>query len=52
MDELERQRQLRRLRDQVLNTPNCAECLHRMEPAELNSEPVWRCPECGAIRSE
>jgi ribosomal protein L37AE/L43A len=51
MDDLERQRELRRLRDEALNTPNCPACLHRMEPAEVDDDLVWACPECGA-RSE
>ena len=47
-DDLERQRELRRLRDEVLNTPSCGGCLTRMEPAEVGGEPVWRCSTCGA----
>ena len=49
MDDLELQRELRRLRDETLNTPNCPACLHRMEPAEVDGELVWACPECGAL---
>lgn len=49
MDDLERQRELRRLRDEVLDTPNCPGCLHRMTPAAIDGEPTWLCPECGAI---
>jgi len=47
MDDLKRQRELRRLRDEVLSTPNCPQCLTRMGPAEASGEPVWTCPECG-----
>ncbi|MBD8012811.1 zf-TFIIB domain-containing protein [Microbacterium sp. Re1] len=50
MDDFERQRQLRVERDALaFDTPNCPTCLHRMEPAEVDGEPVWRCPECGRI---
>lgn len=50
MDDLERQRELRRERDALANdTPNCPRCLHRMEPAEVDGEAVWRCPECEAV---
>ncbi|WP_415127553.1 zf-TFIIB domain-containing protein [Microbacterium sp.] len=51
MDDLARQRELRQLRDEVLSTPNCPECLHRMEPATVDDVPVWRCARCGATRS-
>ncbi|WP_420827628.1 zf-TFIIB domain-containing protein [Microbacterium esteraromaticum] len=51
MDDLDRQRELRRLRDEVLSTPNCLRCVQRMEPAEVDGEPIWQCPECGATRS-
>ena len=27
-------------------TPNCPECLHRLEPDGR----VWRCPSCGLVR--
>lgn len=44
MDDMERQRQLRRERDSLaFDTPNCPKCLHRMEPGEES----WVCPECG-----
>ncbi|WP_146116802.1 zf-TFIIB domain-containing protein [Microbacterium sp. MYb64] len=49
MDDLERQRDLRRLRDEVLNTPSCPRCLHRMEPDDVDGEPVWQCPDCGRM---
>lgn len=49
MDDLERQRELRRLRDETLNTPNCPACLHRMEPAKVDGDLVWACPECGTL---
>ncbi|WP_157487615.1 hypothetical protein [Leifsonia sp. Root112D2] len=49
MDDLERQRELRRVRDEVLSSPNCPICLHRMEPAEVNSDVGRRCPESGAV---
>lgn len=45
MDDLAHQRQLRRLRDEVLSTPNCPACLHRMEPTEEG----WACADCGRI---
>lgn len=48
MDDLERQRQLRRFRDEALSAPNCSKCLGRMEPETRDGEPVWRCVECGA----
>ncbi len=47
VDNLERQRELRRERDRLLNVPNCPRYLHQMKPAELDEEPVWRCAECG-----
>jgi len=47
MDDLERQRELRRERDRLLDVPNCPRCLHQMKPAELDEEPVWRCSKCG-----
>ncbi|WP_429457487.1 zf-TFIIB domain-containing protein [Microbacterium sp. ZKA21] len=49
MDDLERQRELRRERDRLLDTPNCPQCLTRMEPADVGGEPMWRCPECGTL---
>ena len=34
-----------------LDTPNCAACLHRMDPAESPQGAVyWECPNCGATR--
>ncbi|MEJ1088330.1 hypothetical protein WDU99_08375 [Microbacterium sp. Mu-80] len=51
MDDLERQRELRRERDRLLDVPNCPECLHRMEPAEVDDDLMWLCRECGASRS-
>lgn len=52
MDDLEEQRRKRRLRDEVLNTPNCRECLHPMAPELIEGEAVWQCANCGAIREE
>lgn len=51
MDDLERQRELDRSRDEALNTPNCPSCLHRMEPVEVDRVPMWQCPECGVTES-
>lgn len=51
VDDLEKQRALRLLRDEALSTPNCDECLHPMEPAERDGVPVWKCPECGSERA-
>lgn len=51
MDDLEHQRQMRLKRDAFLNTPNCPDCLHRMDPAEADGEPVWRCHVCNLNRS-
>lgn len=48
MDDLERQRELRLMRDEIMSTPNCLHCLHRMEAAERDGEAVWRCTSCGA----
>ncbi|WP_350223938.1 zf-TFIIB domain-containing protein [Microbacterium sp. LMC-P-041] len=48
MDDLQKQRELHQLRDDALSTPNCAKCLHPMEPAERDGTPVWSCPDCGA----
>lgn len=51
MDDLERQRELRRERDALANdTPNCPRCLRRMEPAEVQGEPVWQCSGCGNLK--
>ena len=33
MDDQERRRELQRLADESLNTPNCPGCLHQMEAA-------------------
>ncbi|MGP6172051.1 zf-TFIIB domain-containing protein [Microbacterium sp. A204] len=52
MDDIERQRQLRQLRDELLSTPNCPACLHQMEAAEVNGQPLWRCLECGAVQAD
>ncbi|WP_223585608.1 zf-TFIIB domain-containing protein [Microbacterium sp. OVT16B] len=49
MDDLEHQRELRKLRDEALGTPNCPGCLHPMEAVERDSEPVWACAACGVI---
>ena len=49
MNDLERQRELRRLRDETLNTPNCPACLHRMEPAKVDGDLMWACPGCGTL---
>ncbi|MGT2425272.1 hypothetical protein [Amnibacterium kyonggiense] len=36
--------------DGSLDTPNCPDCLTRMEPEESPSgEPYWACTECGFI---
>lgn len=49
-DDLARQRRLRRERNSLsFDTPNCARCLHRMEPAEVGGESVSLCPTCGAV---
>lgn len=49
MDDLSRHRQLRLERDALsLDVPNCPKCLHRMEPAEAEREPVWVCEYCTA----
>lgn len=50
MDDLQRQRALRQFRDDLLNTPNCDECLHPMAAGAQGSVPVWVCGECGSIR--
>lgn len=48
MDDLEKQRQLRLERDSLaFDTPNCPKCLHRVDPAEVDGEPMWQCSECG-----
>lgn len=47
MDDLERQRQLRRLRDESLNVPNCRNCLRPMEPVSVDGGAYWRCEDCG-----
>lgn len=52
MDDLEEQRRKRRIRDEALNTPNCGDCLHPMEPELVEEEAVWRCGNCGNIRHE
>ena len=31
-------------------SPNCATCLHRMEPAGTTEHPYWLCPNCAATR--
>lgn len=49
MDDLARQRELRLERDRLLDTPNCPNCLHRMEPAEVDGEARWLCPGCGLL---
>ncbi|WP_168627370.1 zf-TFIIB domain-containing protein [Cryobacterium sp. BB307] len=46
MDDLERQRELGRYRDETLNTPNCPTCLHRMEPVDVEGDPTWQCTQC------
>lgn len=48
VDDFQTQRALRRLRDELLRTPNCDVCLHSTEPAERDGEYVWKCPECGS----
>ena len=36
--------------DRGLDTPNCPDCLMRMEPEEsLSGEPYWACTECGLV---
>lgn len=47
MDDLQRQRELRLVRDEILSTPNCPDCLHSMEPSHNADTDVWRCTECG-----
>ncbi|WP_460797784.1 zf-TFIIB domain-containing protein [Microbacterium sp. GXF0217] len=47
MDDLERQRELRVARDEVLSTPNCPNCLHRMDTTERTGVAMWHCYECG-----
>ena len=47
MDDLQRQRELRLIRDESLSTPNCPDCLHPMEPAQAADSDVWRCTACG-----
>ncbi|WP_083363599.1 zf-TFIIB domain-containing protein [Microterricola viridarii] len=32
------------------DTPNCPNCLHRMEPADQGKAAVWRCPECRMVK--
>ncbi|WP_406250345.1 zf-TFIIB domain-containing protein [Microbacterium sp. M] len=46
MDDLQRQRELRLVRDEILSTPNCPDCLHPMEPAQSAGTDVWRCTSC------
>jgi len=45
MDDLERQRELRRERDRLLDVPNCPACLHRTEATDEG----WRCTACGHV---
>lgn len=52
MDDLEAQREKRRINDELLSTPNCVECLHRMEAELVDGRAVWLCPNCGTIREE
>jgi hypothetical protein len=33
-----------------LDTPNCMECLARMEPAVEHGVASWVCPSCGAVQ--
>lgn len=36
--------------DAVLDTPNCPDCLTRMEAEESpKGEPYWACTECGFV---
>lgn len=36
--------------DRDLDTPNCPDCLMRMEPEEsAHGEPYWACTECGLV---
>ena len=48
MDDLERQRELRKLRERALDRPNCPRCLHPAEATERDGEPVWWCAVCDA----
>ena len=36
--------------DRDLDTPNCPDCLVRMEPEATSSgDPYWACTECGFV---
>ncbi len=50
MDDLQRQRDLRRVRDELLSVPNCSTCLHQMKPVEVGGEAAWQCLHCVADR--
>ncbi|MTE22653.1 zf-TFIIB domain-containing protein [Microbacterium sp. ZXX196] len=48
-DDLERARERRREADAEFDTPNCPECLTRMEPTAFDIGEAWRCPACGHV---
>lgn len=50
-DDLDRQRELRRERDELTWTPSCPACLHRVDAVDTDHGPVWRCPACGTVLS-
>lgn len=33
-----------------LDTPNCPDCLMRMEPVEGLTATFWKCSECGQVK--
>jgi tRNA(Ile2) C34 agmatinyltransferase TiaS len=36
--------------DRVLDTPNCPDCLTRMDAEESSAgEPFWSCSQCGLV---
>ena len=47
--DLERARERRRLADSDFDTPNCPECLTRMEQTAFESGEAWSCPTCATI---
>ncbi|HLV57153.1 MAG TPA: hypothetical protein VKY71_16460 [Actinotalea caeni] len=52
MDDLERQRERHRVADALsFDTPNCPECLTRMEPTAFDVGEGWVCPSCGNVTS-
>lgn len=38
------------LNDADIATPNCPDCLQRMEPRGFGQEMVWWCPNCYAVQ--